>query len=140
MFLNLFVQRSSRPEICVEYFLLFTQKTSHQRSWHNKNPCNFEKLQVWDAKNDQNTNFTNCQVPNGVFVNSTIPKLKFCKIAQLVICQFLLWEVSFWGKEKKYFPHIPRLNSLRLAPKQLSIPLNKLPGEILVHHHLYSLT
>ena len=138
MFLNLFVQRSSRPEICVEYFLLFTQKTSHQRSWHNKKPCNFEKLQVWDAKNDQNTNFTNCQVPNGVFVNSTIPKLKFCKIAQLVICQFLLWEVSFWGKEKKYFTYI--LGLTRLAPKQLSIPSNKLPGEILVHHRLSSLT
>ena len=138
MFLNLFVQRSSRPEICVEYFLLFTQKTSHQRSWHNQKLSNFEKLQVLDAKNDQNTNFTNCQVPNGVFVNSTIPKLKFCKIAQLIFGQFLLWEVSFWGKEKKYFTYI--LGLTRLAPKQLSIPSNKLPGEILVHHLLSILT
>ena len=80
----------------------FCPKESTARSMHrtfslvlskNLSPeklSNFAKLLFCDAKNDQNTNFTNCQVPNGVFVNSTIPKLKFCKIAQLIIRQFLL--------------------------------------------------
>jgi hypothetical protein len=59
------LQSFLRPEIRVNYFLSFPQKTSHQRNCRIKKLSNFEKLQFWDAKIDQNTN--HAKLPKAFF-------------------------------------------------------------------------
>ena len=56
---NFSKNKSRRPKTCGTYiFFLFLKKTYHHRNWHNKKLSKSAKLQFWDAKLDQNTNFT----------------------------------------------------------------------------------
>ena len=114
-------------------FSLVPWKTSHQRSWHNKKLSNFEKLLFCDTKIDHQ--FFKLPSAKWHFRRIYHSKTEICKISQLVFLE----RGFFWGDEKRYFTHNPGLT--RLSPKELSIPLNKLPWEeILVHYHLNSLT
>jgi len=58
------LQSFLRPEICVNYFLSFPQKTSHQKNCHNKKLSNFAKL---------------AKLPKAFFLSLIIQELKFYK-------------------------------------------------------------
>ena len=95
----------SWPRICGKYFLSFPQKKSCHRNWRNKKLNNFAKLQFWDAKIDQNTNFAKLPSAKLRFCKSYHSRIKVLQSCTAFYCVSFSGERFSWGNERKIFPH-----------------------------------
>ena len=78
------LQIFQRPRVFWKYLFF-------QRTWHNKKLSKFSKLQFWLIIFTKKSFGTWQFGKIGILVNFSIPKLKFCKVAQLFIVSVVVF-------------------------------------------------